>query len=115
MRGFLFSLKCRRSDATFGGKNMKRLLPYALLVAGMPLMFTMGMHAVPDAPGSGKWIYVFPFLNLAMFGSALPAARYKRWWLHLMAGMAATPILFFCNVMVFGWMAIMRSGLAGTQ
>ena len=90
------------------------MIPYAILVLGMPVIYAI-LYALPDSPGTGMWIYLVPLVCLAGFAGTIPVARYKRKWIHVLVGIAATPLLFLGNIAVFGWLAIMRSGLEGTQ
>lgn len=94
---------------------MKRFIPYAILVLGMPAINLILFYAVPDIPGSGSLVYIVPLVCLIGFAGALPLARYKKTGLHLLLGVAVALTMAILNILIFGWMALKRDGLAGTQ
>ena len=91
------------------------IIAYSVLLFATTLSFTVMLLFGGDEPGSGRFVYVVPLVNLAVFWALVAASRTKRKVAHFAVGLLATPLLWVLNVILFGAIAFSESGLAGIQ
>ena len=91
------------------------LIAYSVLLLGTTVSFAVMLVFGGDEPEGGRFIYVVPLANLALFWALVAVSRTKRKVAHFAVGLLATPLLWLLNVILFGAIALSGSGLAGTQ
>lgn len=84
-----------------------------------PTLFFVALWAVDDLFGqiSGRWVTIVPLVSLIACGTISICIRQSvgQKLLVLAFTIAGAFLQFALDIIVFGWLALQRSGLAGVQ